>query len=71
MAAAAFDNVQYGVGDGLRQGDCEAKMAGTTRGQEGNARRGNATTSRHDERMREWGNKRTTKNDDATHAATR
>jgi hypothetical protein len=35
--ATMFD----GVGDGLRQGNGEAKMAGTVRGREGGARRGN------------------------------
>jgi hypothetical protein len=41
-----------GVGDELRQ--CiagEAKMAGTMKGREGGTRRGNTTTSRHDESM--------------------
>ena len=46
MAVAAFD----GHGDGLRLSDGKAKMAGTTRGREGGARRGNTTTSRRDER---------------------
>ena len=44
--------------DGLR-GDGEGKMVGTPRGQEGGARRGNATTSWHDERMRGRCNERT------------
>ncbi len=52
-----------GVGDGLRQVDGEAKMAGTMRGREGGARRGNATTSRHDEWKRERHNKRTMRDD--------
>ena len=48
VAVAAFD----GHGDGLRlsDGKAKAKMAGTTRGREGGARRGNTTTSRCDER---------------------
>jgi hypothetical protein len=41
-----------GISGGFWQGDGEARMAGTTRGQEGGARRGNATTSWHDERTR-------------------
>ena len=53
------------VSDGLRQVDGEAKMAGMTRGQEGGARRGNATTSRHDEWTKEGHNERTMR-DDAT-----
>jgi hypothetical protein len=54
-----------GVGNGLRQDDGEAKMAGTTREREGGARRGNATTSRHDEWTRGRHNKMTMR-DDAT-----
>ncbi len=51
-----------GIGDGLQQGYGEAKMAGMTRGQEGSARRGNATAtnSQHNETTRGWCNKRTT-----------
>jgi hypothetical protein len=37
-----------------------------TRGREGGARIGNATTSQHDERTRGWCNKRTTRDDGAT-----
>jgi len=36
-----------GVGDGLRQVNGEAKIAGRTRGREGGARRGITTTSRY------------------------
>ena len=46
-----------------RRGNGEAKMAGTTRGREGGARRGNATTSWCDKRTRGWHNKRTTRHD--------
>jgi hypothetical protein len=42
MAAAAFDSVQW------------CRQWTTMRGQEGGARRGNATTSQHDERTRGW-----------------
>ena len=70
MAAAAFNSVQWhlmvfdGDGDGLWQGDDgESKMAGTMRGREGGARRGNATTSLHDERTRGWRNKKATRDD--------
>jgi hypothetical protein len=52
-----------GVGDGLRQVDGEVKMAGMMRGREGGTRRGNATTSRHDEWKRERHNKRTMRDD--------
>ena len=55
-----------GVGDGLRQGDCEAKMVGTTRGREGGARRGNATTIRHNERTRGWRIERMARDDTAS-----
>jgi hypothetical protein len=41
-------------------------MAGMTKGREGGARRGNATTSQHDERTRGRCNERTTRDDDAT-----
>jgi hypothetical protein len=41
-------------------------MAGTTRGQEGGARRGNATTSRPDERTRGRHNERMMRDDAPT-----
>ncbi len=46
-----------------RQGDGEAKMAGTMRGREGGARRGNATTIWLNKRTRGLRNKRTTRHD--------
>ena len=54
MAAAAFDGIQW------------HRQWTTTRGQEGGARRGNATTSQHDERTRGWCNKRMMRDDRAT-----
>ncbi len=59
---AAFN----GVSDGLQQGNDKAKMAGTTRGQEGSARRGNTTTSQCDQRTRGWRNERMTRDDVTT-----
>ena len=50
-----------GVGDGIRQGNGKVKMVGITKGGEGGARRGNTTTSRHNERMRGWHNERMAK----------
>jgi len=43
-----------------------AQQEGEARGQGGNARRGNATTSQYNERTRGWCNKRTMRDDDAT-----
>jgi hypothetical protein len=58
----AFD----GISDGLRQGDGKAKMANTTRGQEGGTRSGNTTTSWRDERTSEQRNERRTRDDAKT-----
>jgi hypothetical protein len=59
MALAAFDY----HGEGLWLSDGKAKMAGTTRGREGGAMRGNTTTSLCDERMRGRRNERTKRHD--------
>ncbi len=55
-----------GISDGLWQGNGEAKMANTMRGQEGDARSGNTTTRRRDERKSERCNKRMTRDDAKT-----
>jgi len=47
-----------------RLGECKVKMAGSTRGREGSAKRGgNTTTSMRDKRTRGRCNKRTTSHD--------
>jgi hypothetical protein len=58
LMASAMDN---GNGKAMAR----RMMAGTTRGREGGARGGNATTSRHNERTRGWHDKRMMR-DDAT-----